>query len=175
MTRSSDESYDVPDSHRNLRATRSRRRAAAEEQAEREQVEAEQAEDTGESALGLDPDQQLPGEVFMVPNRHWGFDSATSDDHPGACTSECAADRCAVLVKGTDSDHLRSRAGYYVVASTPSNGLQKQTAFQLAPRFIKLHRIRTYYPERRLGHLEEADLLALQDEMARLHGRSDAP
>jgi hypothetical protein len=128
----------------------------------------DEPDDTAAEPRPLEPDEDLPGAVFMVPNRQWGFESLVSDDHPGACLHGQAADRDAVLVKGTDADHVRVPRRYHVVAPTPDNGLQKPTAFELVPRYVRLHRLRLFYPERYLGRLDADALLALRDELARV-------
>src|SRR5262245_60600205 len=71
-------------------------------------TEARQAEitDTTPGAV-FDADKDLPGAVFMVPNRHWGFESASSEDHPGACAHYSERVREAILVKGTDAENVR--------------------------------------------------------------------
>jgi hypothetical protein len=129
----------------------------------------DEAEKTGEVTVPrpLDPDQDLPGAVFMVPNRHWGFESHSSEDHPGVCAHYPPQGRDAILVKGTDAEHIRVPRRYYVVAPTEGNGLQKPTAFELVPRYFRLHRLRLFYPERYLGRIEVATLHALCEELAR--------
>jgi hypothetical protein len=117
----------------------------------------------------FDPDKDLPGAVFMVPNRYWGFEGSTSDDHPGACAHYQESARQAILVKGTDAENVRSPRRFYFVAPAPGNGLSKETAFELVPRYFRLHRIRLFYPERHLGWLDDANLHGLCDELARLH------
>ena len=115
----------------------------------------------------LDPDRDLPGCIFMVPNEQWEIDSATSTDHPGACVYYQHASHSAILVKGTDVDNVRDLRGYRVVAPAPGNGLSRPTAFELVPRYFRLHKIRVLYPERHLGQLDETALFALCEELAR--------
>lgn len=122
-----------------------------------------------EPAPRLDPERDLPGAVFMVPNRHWGFESTTSADHPGACIHYQTALRSAILLKGTDAEKVHPREPHYYVAATHENGLHKLTAFELTPRYFRLHRVGLLYPERHLGRLDEATLHALCEELARLH------
>ena len=117
----------------------------------------------------FDPEVTLPGAVLMVPNRHWGFEGLTSDDHPGACTHYRTRQRDAVLVKGTDADHVRYPRGYFFADATVDNGLQKRTAFELVPRVFRLHRVKLYFPERYLGRLDGSTLQSLRAELARLH------
>jgi len=117
----------------------------------------------------FDPQEDLPGAVFMVPNRHWGFEGSTSDDHPGACAHYQERVRQAILVKGTDTENVRSPRRFFFVVPTHGNGLSKETAFELVPRYFRLHRIRLFYPERHLGWLDDATLHGLCDELARLH------
>src|SRR5690349_19029233 len=76
------------------------------------------APDTNPAGV-FDPDQDLPGAVFMVPNRYWGFEGSTSDDHPGACAHYQERARQAILVKGTDAENVRSPRRFYFVAPTP--------------------------------------------------------
>jgi hypothetical protein len=132
-----------------------------------ESAEAEATE--AAPAAVFDPAEDLPGAVFMVPNRHWGFEGPTSDDHPGACAHYRERARQAILVKGTDAENVRSPRLFYFVAPRAGNGLSKETAFELVPRYFRLHRIRLFYPERHLGWLDDATLHGLCDELARLH------
>lgn len=117
----------------------------------------------------FDPEAELPGAVFMVPNAQWGFDSLTSEDHPGACVHYQPAQRQGVLVKGTDAGHVRSPWRYFFLEATLGNGLGKRTAFELRPRFFRLHRLKLYHPERHLGRLDDGALRALRAELARLY------
>jgi hypothetical protein len=121
----------------------------------------------------LDPDHDLPGAVFMVPNEQWEIDSTTSTDHPGACVHYQERPGSAILVKGTDAVHVRNAPGYYVVEPTPENGLDKPTAFELMPRYFRLHKVRLFYPQRYLGRLDDATLFALFDELARACADAD--
>lgn len=132
--------------------------------------EAEEADAPAATHAGaFDADTDLPGAVLMVPNRNWGFESTTSDDHPGACVHHQQRSRQVILVKGTDAENIRSPRQFYFVAPTPDNGLQKRTGFELVPKYFRLHRIRLFFPERYLGRLDDATLHALCDELARLH------
>lgn len=121
----------------------------------------------------LDPDHDLPGAVFMVPNEQWQIDSATSTDHPGACVHYQEHPCSAILVKGTDAVHVRNAPGYCVIDPTPENGLEKPTAFELLPRYFRLHKVRLFYPERYLGQLADATLFALFEELARACADAD--
>jgi hypothetical protein len=118
----------------------------------------------------LDPERDLPGAIYMVPNEQWEIDSDSSEDHPGACAIYQERTHSAILIKGTDADNLRDLRGYYVVSPTPENGLYKRTAFELVPRYFRLHKVRVFYPERYLGQLDETTLFALCHEMARVCG-----
>ncbi len=117
----------------------------------------------------FDPVAALPGAVLMVPNRQWGFEVVSAADHPGACTHYREQAVAAVLVKGTDAEHIRNPRRYFLADPTTENGLQKRTAFELVPRLFRLHRMRLFFPERHLGRLDEATLQALRAELARLH------
>ena len=117
----------------------------------------------------FDPERDLPGAVFMVPNAHWGFEIVTATDHPGACLEYRPASRVGVLVQGTDVEHITHRHLYYEVQPDEKNKLQKPTAFRLVPRYLRLHRLKLYFPERHVGDLDEATLNAVREELARLH------
>lgn len=135
----------------------------------RERDDADEAPNPGATPELFDPFATLLGAVLMVPNEHWGFEGVTSDDHPGACTHVEPAGRNGTLVKGTDARHVRHPRGYLVVSPSADNGLAKPTAFELVPRVFRMHRLKLYFPERRMGRLSGAALEALRAELARLH------
>ncbi len=111
----------------------------------------------------------LPGAVLMVPNRHWAFEVAGVDDHPGACTHYRPGASSATLLKGTDAQNVRYPRTHYFVDASSDSGLKKRTGFQLVPRPFRLHRLKLYFPERYLGRLDEKILQAMRAELARLH------
>lgn len=117
----------------------------------------------------FEPARDLPGAVLMIPNKHWGFEVVSADDHPGACVAYADDRREGVLLQGTDADHVRQLRVYHLVEPTPENGLHKRTAFRLVPRYCRLHRVKLYFPERHLGRLDGETILALQKELARLY------
>jgi hypothetical protein len=117
----------------------------------------------------FDADALLPGAVLMVPDRHWGFEVVSAIDHPGACTHYQAGANDAIMVKGTDADHVRYARGYFFADASAENGLQKRTAFELMPRPFRLHRLKLFFPERYIGRLEEAVLQSVRAELARVH------
>ena len=100
-------------------------------------------------------DTALPGMVFAVPDRLWGFEAVGREDHPGICTAARPETRQATLVKGqdaaTDRGPHRTR---FVVEPSLMNGLRKTTSFELVPRTMSLHRVRLLFPDRRMGKLE---------------------
>ena len=105
-------------------------------------------------------DEEFPGTVFAVPDRLWGFEAFGREDHPGVCTAWRPEAWQATLVKGrdaaTDRGHPRTRL---LVEPSRQNGLHKPTAFELAPLYRPLRRVRLLYPSRRMGTLEP-DLFA---------------
>src|SRR5262249_53703370 len=115
----------------------------------------------------LDPDRDLPGCIFMVPNEQWDIESATSTDHPGACVHYQEASHSAILVKSTDVENLRDLRGYRVVVPAAVRGLARPPAFELVPRSVRLQKIRVAFPEGHLGAPAEAALFALCEERAR--------
>jgi hypothetical protein len=158
MDNARDTFSDVPDPE-----NRRRRRSRLDD-------DADESAGTGSAPEEFDADALLPGAVFMVPNRHWGFEVVSAADHPGACTHYQPGAKDATLVKGTDADNVRNRRGYFFVDASEENGLEKRTALRLVPEPpFRLHRLKLYFPERHLGYLEAAVLHALRVEMARLH------
>jgi hypothetical protein len=126
------------------------------------------APDAGVESPEFLPARDLPGAVLMIPNRHWGFEVVSADDHPGACAFYRPEQRSGVLVGGTDADNVRW-GKYFVVDPTPENGLSKPTAFKLVPRYFRLHKLKLYFPERHIGRLDGTTLRTLRDELARLN------
>jgi hypothetical protein len=125
--------------------------------------------DSPPEPLDFEPTRDLPGAVFMIPNRHWGFEAVSTVDHPGACLHYSQTDHEGLLLQGTDANNVPRSRVFYVVQPTAENGLQIPTAFRLAPRYFRGHRLRLYFPQRYLGRLDEDTLLALRDELARLN------
>ena len=126
--------------------------------------------DDGSDDPVFDPDRDLPGAVFMIPNSHWGFEVVSADDHPGACVHYFAERRdSGVLLKGTDAENVRHPRFYWNVEPTVENGLDKLTAFHLVPRYFRLRRLQLYFPERHIGRLDGETLRSLREELARLY------
>jgi hypothetical protein len=100
-------------------------------------------------------DNDLPGSIFAVPDRHWGFEAVGRDDHPGVCTGFSVEVMQATLVKGRDAatDHGPERTRF-VVEPSRLNGLRKRTSFELVPRRHPLRRVRLLFADRRMGTLE---------------------
>ncbi|WP_157369544.1 hypothetical protein [Zavarzinella formosa] len=117
----------------------------------------------------FEPDHDLPGAVMMIPNSHWGFEVVSATDHPGACVNYLPASREGVLVQGTDAENVRYPRTYLTVSPTVENGLFKDTAFKLVPRYFRLHKLKLYFPQRHIGSLGGTTLQHLRDELARLN------
>ncbi|MDA1055123.1 MAG: hypothetical protein O3C40_32275 [Planctomycetota bacterium] len=58
-------------------------------------------------ATFIDAERELPGSVYQVPDKMWGFDAVGRIEHPGACTACDVHKRQAVLLKGTDAEGAR--------------------------------------------------------------------
>jgi hypothetical protein len=114
-------------------------------------------------------DNELPGTVFAVPDRHWGFVAVGREDHPGICTEAQPETILAFLVKGrdaaTDRGSLRTR---FVVDPSQLNGLRKTTSFDLVPYRMSLRRVRLLFPNRRMGILEPVPFAELRRRMVQL-------
>ena len=120
------------------------------------------------SAPKLDATSELPGSVYMVPDKFWGFQAVGRVEHPGICTQCDIPATVATLLKGTDANRIRGAHGYWITAATQSNGLKKSTAFQLQPRRFPLRRVLLMHENRRVGRLEDNELRQLQRELERL-------
>lgn len=115
----------------------------------------------------------LPGMIFMVPNKFWGFYSPTSEDHPGVCTSTDLEGRSAVLLKGTDRRKTQFRRQYYYVIPSRRNGMDKSCAFELAPLNFPIGRVLMMRPERVMGVLDDDDLKGIRAALERLFPSPD--
>jgi hypothetical protein len=122
----------------------------------RREYELEWGSHSDESLPEPEPDDdELPGTIFAVPDRWWGFEAVGREDHPGLCTA-CRPEAWQVtLVKGRDAATDRGNPCLrFVVERTRQNGLLKATAFELAPLYRPLRRVRLLYANRRMGFLE---------------------
>jgi hypothetical protein len=117
----------------------------------------------------VDPEHELPGSVYMVPDRVWGFQALGREDHPGACARCDVGLRQVWMFKGTDPASARlDRYSVLLVEPSAENGLHKTTAFALEPRQVRLHKVLLLHRStRRLGRLEPAELQSLQAELLR--------
>ena len=118
---------------------------------------------------GFDTERELPGTVYSVPDKFWGFEAVGREDHPGICMACNASQRQASLIKGTDARTTRWHSvGRVLVDPTPSNGLVKTTAFELAPRLFRLRRVVLLHDDRRMGKLDPPDFDRLKRELDRV-------
>jgi hypothetical protein len=132
------------------------------------------AEDPPHAAAPVDPGADLPGSIYAVPDKFWGFEVVGRDHHPGVCAACQVESRRATLLKGTDLATARShRATFFVVHPTPRNGLSKDTAFELVPRAFRMNRVVLLHSERRMGALDAEDLARLQEELVRLFAHEE--
>jgi hypothetical protein len=114
-------------------------------------------------------DNELPGTVFAVPDRLWGFNAVGREDHPDICTEARPETINATLVKGrdaaTDRGHPRTR---FVVEPSLINGLRKMTSFELVPRTMSLRHVRLLVLDRRMGKLEPNLFAKLRQRLVNL-------
>jgi hypothetical protein len=112
-------------------------------------------------------DDDLPGSIFAVPDRHWGFESLGREDHPGVCTGRSAEAMQATLVKGRDAATDRGpEPTRFLVEPSRLNGLRKRTSFELVPRRQPLRRVRLLFANRRMGALEPELFTSLRQRLA---------
>lgn len=136
---------------------------------DRENVRGEAGPAEDDQPQVLDPENELPGSVYMVPDRVWRFQAFGREDHPGACARCDVRLRQAWMFKGTDPASVRlDRYSVLLVEPSPENGLSKTTAFALEPRQVRLHKVLLLHRStRRLGRLEPGQLESLQAELLR--------
>jgi len=125
----------------------------------------------------VDPERDMPGSVYAVPNSYWRIPGGTS--HPGACAYCSVAAQHATFVKGTDVKSARPDiTPILLIQPSPVNGLSKPTAFALAPWVLRLNKAVLLHFDRRMGALDPEDLARLRRELSRLfdqgRGGSDA-
>jgi hypothetical protein len=122
-------------------------------------------------ASELDPQQDLVGGVFDVPDSLWKIDTR-AEQHPGACTRYDEPRHEGTLLQGTDAENVRPSLAwrYHCIDPDGDNGLTTRTAFRLVPRYFRLHRLRLLHAGRVRGRLNQADLEALRRAMLHLYG-----
>jgi hypothetical protein len=119
-------------------------------------------------AEAIVPERDLPGSVYMVPDKFWGFSAVGRTEHPGACTACLSEEQVAILLKGRDAVTLRGKAAHWFVDPSPGNGLEKITAFELLPYRFPLRRVLLMHPQRRVGQLAADDLDGMHRALERL-------
>ncbi len=94
-----------------------------------------------------EPNREMPGHVYVVPDKNWGFEAVGRDDHPGICIDCNEKQRKVRLCKGRDFETLnpKYRASYMVILSDDENGLKKDTAFQQKLTEFRLRKVLLYY------------------------------
>jgi hypothetical protein len=121
----------------------------------------------------VDPERDLPGSVYAVPDSYWGFEAPGRTSHPGACAHCSAAGQHATFVKGTDVRSSRPNiTPILLIQPSAANGLSKETAFALAPRRLRLHKAVLLHYDRKMGALDPDDLARLRGELTRLFGQA---
>ena len=121
-------------------------------------------------------DTALPGMVFAVPDRLWGFEAVGREDHPGICTAARPGTGQAILIKGQDAATDRApHQTRFVVEPSLMNRLRKTTSFELSPRIRPIHRIRTLFQDHRMGKLEPNLLAKLRRRLVNLFPPAAGP
>ena len=110
--------------------------------------------------------------ILMIPDKVWGIRTSATD-HPGLCVSVHPEARTTIFIKGTDQQNLRALEDMKSMTVHPDteNGLKKPTSFKLVPRQIKLHKVRTYFPERILGKVDEVIFSTIIDKLQMATGK----
>ena len=113
------------------------------------------------------------GSIVEVPDERWGFVAPARTWHPGACTEIRQNALRAKMHKGTGAEEMspRYRARYYLVEPTWSNGLRKDTAFELDGHCFKRRPMALLSLSRHIGTLDPSDLAALRARALRAIGR----
>ena len=112
----------------------------------------------------------MMGDVYMVPNKHWGFEAITTKDHPGIFLKFDETQRTVLLLKGTSfgrRHHPKYRASSVIIYPDEENGLTKPTIFSLIPKQIRLRKVSLYYggtKSRYIGKLSQADFQYLLNQ-----------
>src|SRR5437016_5681478 len=92
------------------------------------------APDDGDDAderepIRVDPETDLLGSIYRVPDAMWGFWAPFRDWHPGVCVSVHPGTRQVTLIKGTSQlSRLAPGQPAVVIDPTPENGLEVPTA-----------------------------------------------
>lgn len=115
----------------------------------------------------MDPEQDLPGSIYRVPDKIWGFEAVGRVEHPGACMVVDQAQGKAVFLRGTGSTRCH-RSPNITVEPDEHNGLKKRTYFELAPRCLSLRSMVLIHYDRRLGSLTREEHIKALHELQRL-------
>lgn len=121
-----------------------------------------------------DAASELPGSVYFVPDRLWGFDAAGRTDHPGVCVEYVERSLHAMMLKGTDADSprvARLPRAYVIVAPDDDNGLGKPTAFELSLRRLSSRHVVLMHQDRRAGSVGAEVLERMRAELRRVFAR----
>ncbi len=113
------------------------------------------------------------GDIYMVPNKHWGFETINTKDHPGIFCYYDEKQRTVLLFKGMSfrRHHPKYRASYVVIYPDEENGLTNPTLFSLIPKPIRLHKVKLYYEKgkgnksRYIGKLSQADFQYILNQL----------
>jgi hypothetical protein len=125
--------------------------------------------------VAIDPEKDLLGSIYKVPDAMWGFWAPFRDWHPGVCVFFNRTTRRVTLVKGTSLTGRGSGGPTTVVIEpTPDNGLEVPTAFNLLEvRQYRPRRVALLHEERRLGRIEPTVLAELHNYVWRAFGEMD--
>lgn len=119
----------------------------------------------------VEPLDDLPGSIYRVPDKFWGFEAVGRVEHPGACVSANTRLQQATLLQGRGAP--RQHGAALVLSPTPLNGLKKTTTFALEPRLFPLRRVALLHADRRLGALSPDELTYALHELQRLFPLAD--
>jgi len=114
--------------------------------------------------------QDLIGCIYMIKEEIWGFNFSNRKGHPGACLNVTEELNYASLVQGTDANSYtakRLRKISYIVKPSNQNNLKKTVAFILDHYEMRLRKLMLYHFDRRIGRLDDEDLLAMKMRIAR--------
>jgi len=116
-----------------------------------------------------DPRLAWLGQVFVVPDRHWGFRAPGREGHPGVCLAPAdPGQRELPILKGRSGRETSPWPSDFEVQPDEQNGLSKPTWFHLAPRFLSRRHLELMRGERRTGRLSAEDRARLLAELRRV-------
>lgn len=121
------------------------------------------------------PDGVVFGDVLQIPDAIWGFVTIgrVHDTHPGVCIKQASEEENKVqFLQGRGAENINPyyRSEYVLFEASESSGLTKLTAFRLELKLLRFHKVRSLYPQQRLGRFDTGERNRIDNIYGRVLG-----